>query len=322
MYDTTQPEYYDHPVFDPFSDFLKTNSYKDFQTEVTRWLWSGCTGGFVLGWARSGKTFAVERLEKNLFMRDGRAPIVVRVSIPERDGVSITDTFRFLCQCANLPMSNHSLSTVLAGNFKQYLLEQSTLNNTNTIVFLIDEVQRLTARQLAPFAEIYNDFKEKKIRTMTVLIGNQQESTRLLRESTKTSKRATQGRFFCQDFEYLGLTSQQEVRDCLKQYDDLRFPGENGPTFTEYFLPEAFAKGWRLETLSQSIWETFRTYQKEHQIRSFGLQYFREVADSLITHYLKKIDPYDCDIELIEHCFVQSSLLPTRIEKYLEIPSK
>jgi len=94
------------------------------------------------------------------------------------------------------------------------------------------------------------------------------------------------GRFFTLSTNFYGLKSEKDVKDCLKQYDTLRFPLEAGPTYTEYFLYNDFIKGWRLASISRLMWKVFREYKRKYKLTTWGMQYFIVATNILLTDFL------------------------------------
>lgn len=302
---------FEHPIYSSFGSFLTTDAYEYLHTEITRWLWTGVTGGLVLGQARVGKTAALERLQQDLTLRDQRKPAICYVYIPKRDRKTLTEVWRILCQSGNLRVTNNSKAGVMAQSYKEYLLDLSIRASVSQIVILVDEVQRLSADQLSAFVEIYDDFRQMNIRVMTVLVGNSDESDTLQEQIQQRSQAHLRGRMFCQYHVFYGLRSRAEIENCLAQYDTLRYPEDQGPTYTEQFLPAAYGKGFRLKTLAAPIWNSFKTYKKQYKIEGLGLQFFREVVDTLLIDYLSTgvIDPFSIDPALFDTCFNQSGLI-------------
>lgn len=302
-----------HPIFDPFNYFLNTDAYDEFKEDITRWLWTGCIGGYVTGHARSGKTSAVEKLCIEIRSRDGTKPPSLLVTIPPRDVNTIAELYRILCRSVNLRVTNASKAGVMVNQFTQYILDEITQKKSGEFVLFIDEMQRLTIKQLGVFAEIYDYLRPFKLRLFVVLIANTLESSFLLDEVSLSIHDHKRGRLFGQHHEFTGLATKNQFEKCLKQYDSLRYPDKTGPTCTELFLPNYFKDGWRMKDLSTPLWEEFKVYKAKYGIQYLGMQYFREVVDSLLTDHLRFYGPDDIPSELISMCFEQSSMTASSI---------
>lgn len=304
----TSHDYYDHPVFSPHRLRLMTPAITTLSDTLHRWLWTGCTGGFVTGSARIGKTTAMLTLLSTLRTRGGSGIPTEYVSIPVRDQRTVLSVFRNLCWSAQLPVKERDRTDHLSERYVHYLVDRAVEARCQYIVLIVDEMQHLVANQFNAFAELYDTLRLLDVTLMVVFVGNDQESTGLL-EQVETSRYAhIRGRFFTQSLTYRGLISKEQVEVCLQQYDDMRYPLD-GPTYTEFFLPQAVEGGWKLASLSSNIWRIFRHYQSNYQIESWGMQYFTAAVNTLLTDFLTYHGIDEFDDEMMHECIRMSGLV-------------
>ena len=58
---------------------------------------------------------------------------------------------------------------------------------------------------------------------------------------------------------------------------------------TQEFLPEEFKNGWRLESISDQIWDVFQDeYKSDLKLKSWAMQYFTAMLKTLLVDYLPK----------------------------------
>lgn len=309
----TAPDYYAHPVFHPEQLHLDTRAMQALREVLHRWLWTGATGGLILGAARTGKTRALRTLRDQLFSRGGTRIPVVYVSIPTRDQHTVLSVYRQLCLSARLTVRAQDRADHLAERYLHYLADQAAAADCPHVVVLVDEMQRLTPAQFGPFTELHDQLALIDINLTVVFIGNDQESARLLAAIEQPAFAHVRGRFFTQHVPFYGLCSQQEVQFCLSQYDTLRFPAE-GPTYTGYFLPEAVARGWCLRELSHDLWRVFHDYQTRHHLSSWGMQYFTAAVNTLLADFLPHSRLDAVDDELLHECIQLSGLIPSLVQ--------
>lgn len=305
-------DFYDHPVFHPKPSFLETPAMKKLSDDVHRMLWTGATGGLITGTPRVGKSTAVQKLATRLYTR-GRIPIPgYYVSIPRRDQHTITHVFRQLCYSVDLRVKKHDVADELSDRFVHYVADKAVEKNCEHAVLLVDEMQRLWLEQFDAFAELYDKLELLDIFLTVIFIGNDPECWLLVEKIEGPEYAHIHGRFFTQGFTFQGLTSKEQVKACLSQYDELRFP-ENGPTYTEYFLPKEVKKGWRLKSLSDDIWRVFSNYKKNYKVESWGMKYFSATINTLLSDFLPRYGIEALDDDMVHECIRISGLIPSLV---------
>src|SRR5690606_35619134 len=133
------------------------------------------------------------------------------------------------------------------------LVELADKSKSDILLLFVDEMQRLSLKQLNIFAELYDRLLVQRIHLMTVFIGNHPQCMELIELTKLDTSAHIRGRFFTQYYRFKGLASRKELEICLAQYDSLKYP-DDGPTYTEYFLPDAYQKGFRFISLSSGLW--------------------------------------------------------------------
>ncbi|MCW9012299.1 MAG: ATP-binding protein [Gammaproteobacteria bacterium] len=308
----TNTDYYNHPVFEPERLHIQTPAMKRLSEELHRWLWTGTTGGVILGMSRTGKTRAVRSLQSSLYTRGKIRVPVYYLSISDRDVQTILSVFRRLCWSVNLRNNARDKADHLSERFVHYIADNATEKNCRHAVLIVDEMQRLCPKQFNAFAEVYDQLLLLGINLMVVFVGNEQECWKLKEAIGKDRYAHIRGRFFTQGLSYKGLVSKAEVNYCLSQYDNLRYPNK-GPTYTEYFLPEAVKNGWRLSALSGDVWRIYREYQKNDEIESWGMQFFLAAINTLLTDFLPTYGVDHFNDDMIHESIRISGLLPSLV---------
>ncbi|WP_070988551.1 ATP-binding protein [Halofilum ochraceum] len=310
--DRSARDFYDHPVFQHDRLHLETPAIQGLRDELHRWLWTGATGGLILGAARVGKTTAVRTLASQLRARDNTPIPVYYVSMPLRDQHTVMTVFRQLCWSVGLRSANHDRADHLADRFLHYIADRAVESDSRYAVLIVDEMQRLTPLQFGPFAELHDRLRLLDMALTHFFVGNDQESSELLEACEQPRYAHIHGRFFAQRTTFPGLTSREQVHFCLSQYDRLRYPAD-GPTYTGYFLPEAEQQGWRLASLAGDLWRVFREYQTAYAIDSWGMQYFVATVNTLLTDFLADLGVEAFDDEMVHECVRISGLVPALV---------
>ncbi|TNE95041.1 MAG: ATP-binding protein [Gammaproteobacteria bacterium] len=309
-----ESDYDNHPVFKHNEVFLETAPFTELKNKLHQWLWTGATGGVILGSARSGKSMACEQLATKplLWTRGNIAIPTYYLSIAKRDKPTIRAIFRLLCSRYSLRTAPTDRTDDLSDRFIHYLTDGAAQAQCSRVVLIVDEMQRLTMEQFGPFTELYDRLRLLGLSLLVVFVGNEQESNKTLRMITHSEYAHLRGRFFIHGHHFSGLRTREDVEQCLAQYDRLRYPDE-GPTYTEFFVPEAFRTGWRLASLSGILWRVFRQYQKNYQIPDWGMQYFASTVSVLLRDYLSKNRVELCDEDMIDACFQVSGLVASPV---------
>ena len=95
-----------------------------------------------------------------------------------------------------------------------------------------------------------------QIRLYTFLVGHQE----LLAVKTAFQKaRKTQivARLMVEEFPFFGIRNARDVATCLNGYDTTTFPHDTDWSFTRFYLPQAFAAGYRLVDDATVLWRCF-----------------------------------------------------------------
>jgi hypothetical protein len=277
---------------------FETPAFQHLVEILTEWLWSGATGGFVVGAPRIGKSWAARSLTNRLRLRDGRSVPVFYMSIVDRDTKTIAEISRRACIDQQLPITGRANADRLSEQFLTHVCDVQIEAGVRTAVLIVDEFDHLTPRQFNAFAELFNRLDQLHRTMMTVFIGNKAESLRLLGAMTGNEYKRIRGRFFKRFDEYYGIRNRAELTELMTQYDTLRYP-ENGPTYCAAFLPEAVNAGWRLAGLSKDLWRIYAEIAKSCDLESWGLEYVVGTLNILVTDLLPRYGWQDIDDELL-----------------------
>jgi len=310
------PDYYDHPIFNPLKFKLETPEMTRLQNFLLQLLWTGCTGAYILGGSRYGKSYAIEILIQwqRLVLRNGKPVPSLYFSVPETDTGTIASLHLNLCDSAGLDTKSRTTGSALMNRFLTFMIDTAVEQKAEYFILFVDQMNRLNIKQLNAFAHLYDIMWHAKINLMTIFIGNTYDCDHLLDHINQQENAHLYGRFFTRHFDFHGLESVNDVKACLQQCDTLRFPAENGPTYTAFFLPDAAKLGWKLASLASQLWRIFQEYQKTYKIPSWGMQYFYGTVKTLLVDFLPKLDVNDVDDRIIHECFRVSGLIPDSVK--------
>jgi hypothetical protein len=132
-------------------------------------------------------------------------------------------------------------------------------HGSDTLVLIADEMQCVTAEGYSWIIDISNDLHALKVRMITIVFG--QPELESLRTTFKEMHRGDiLGRFLARFFAFEGIGSAVELREVMRYYDTpegLVYPEHSDWCFTRFFLPQAYANGWRLSSCAGELWAQF-----------------------------------------------------------------
>lgn len=234
---------------------IKTPACEVLFAKLLEWITSGQLGGMVYGRPRLGKTSAVRYVLKmlQLFLKEP----LPWFEVPARQEAVKTDGafFEYLLKCVG-----HQHCTGTAGQkrtrLKEFLFERAKSSSWDAVILFFDEAQYIAETRYMWLQNLSNELEKEGVRLFVLLVGQHQ----LLHRRTVILEQGLEeivGRFMAQDMPFPALTSVDSVRSCLTGYDNAKFPDEDGQPFGAYYVPQAYANGWRLSSLSEDMWDAF-----------------------------------------------------------------
>jgi len=211
---------YDHPLYKPLWLKFRTPQVVALDKKIKQWLYSGITGGIIQGESRIGKSTAVEILYQNYMTRGKKQPIFCQLFIvPNRDQFTIASIYRELLVSTQQKIRSSRSTEQNVADISEFLMDKAMLNDDRIVMLWIDEFQKLSIRQMEIFVELHNRLRREGVTLFAFFIGNDLESSDLLKQSTKDRYAHIHGRFFTQVYRFEGITTKDQLRTCLRQYD-------------------------------------------------------------------------------------------------------
>jgi hypothetical protein len=124
------------------------------------------------------------------------------------------------------------------------------------IVLLVDEAQQLHEKHYRWLMGIHNLLNLRSVHLITILVG-QHQLTHQRTAFLRGQKENIVGRFMVHMFEFRGLHTEKETELTLTEYDQEEYPVESGWSYTRYFAPIPFSRGWRLAHIAPVLWKSF-----------------------------------------------------------------
>jgi hypothetical protein len=137
--------------------------------------------------------------------------------------------------------------------------------SSKLVMLALDEAQNLEIDQLDWLKALTENLLNMGYKPFALLVG--QPEILLLRELLRDcSRQDIVQRFMLRSHALRGLRSAAEVRPLLRDADSAVWPPGSGQSHTQFFAPDAWRSGWRLENETEGLWQAFR-----HHAQAIGL---------------------------------------------------
>ncbi len=174
-----------------------------------------------------------------------------------------------------------------------FLKQEAKLNSTNRIVLIVDEAQKLLYPHYQWLMDIHNHLDAEGIALTVILVG-QDELHHMRTVFVQTKKTQIVGRFMVYEKDFSGIRDKEDMRICLQSYDEIsKYPVNDGPTYTQFFFPEKYERGFRLSFASEELFNIYQDIRKQNhkkieEKKDIPMQY----VTLAVEYYLKTFGIY------------------------------
>jgi hypothetical protein len=236
---------------------LQTPSIAEFGKTIQQWAAERLPGGIVTGYPQTGKTTAIIHWAGR-FLREteGRTlPIIVMTAPPP--GLTSRGFYQHLLQAGKLgPWQSGTVGQLLP-RLQAGIVKRIVSHDSRYMVFLIDEANNFNLKYWQLLKDLENQLLMYEQLRLTFIAVGSSELKGARRTLYTAAECALTARFMVRQFEFRGVLNLEELRHILSGYDITRWPAADGPTYTEYFLPQAYAEGFRMAQHAQTLWSVF-----------------------------------------------------------------
>lgn len=266
-----------HPLTYENGACLDTPPLTELSDALTKFAFQGCVCLLVYGMPRTGKSTASKVVA--IRVEGVKAAVVYSTVIKTEKG-----SFSTLMQALQLSRGGRLRFPSLTPEnafIRQALADCEELD-TVRVWILIDEAQYLSYEQMIGLKGTLTEMAKSGLAPLCVLFG-QPEMLAKPQKFKSAGDASLVHRFVSHKYRMRGLT-REEFGQVLKLYDDSRWPEEGGPTYTEYFAPQQWAKGWRMTNLEPHLKKAFSAVSesKGRSLDDLPIAYFMEAATSVL----------------------------------------
>lgn len=182
-------------------------------------------------------------------------------------------------------------------------------------VLVVDEIQHWRPNDYHVLADLHNYLKGQGI-TLTVIGFAQSEIYERLTGLHAVEHHAIVGRFFTEIIPFRGCRNVEELTTILAGCDDnSEYPVGSGTSYTAFFVPEAFAAGFRLVPLAGLFWKAFDGSVKGKYVNNLPMQHVREaIADLLLL-----IAPHDSALFEADEKLVSEAVRRSGVRTFCDV---
>ncbi|MFU2489062.1 ATP-binding protein [Thauera sp. WH-1] len=152
---------------------------------------------------------------------------------------------------------------------------------------LIDEGQNWHTREYTFLRDLANQLREQDGYILTTIIFGDprlDDMSATFREKRKD----LWARFLMRPEPFFGIRNVSDLRSFLAEHDSAKrceYPAGSGISYTEFFLPSAYASGWRLADQAQHVWDAFVQAATDvgQQFSDIGMQWVGETVIHFLT---------------------------------------
>ncbi len=240
---------------------IKTPVVHQFSKFVVRGLLEGSQGALVYGRPRRGKTMGMRWVLKELRKLIGCQ--VPHVWIPTR-GVKVAserEFFQHILRWAKCHHYREGSSGDKRDRLAELLASRALRSPISTIIMVFDEAQLLTNSHFQWILNIGNELEARGGLLYCLFLGQQElEGTkdRLIDQGMEQFV----GRYMVDTFEYTGITSEEDLRLCLEQFDKTPSPENHDRRWHQLYMPDLLPAEMPLSGCASAAWAKFSAMSK------------------------------------------------------------
>jgi len=214
------------------------------------------TGCCLSGRSGVGKSCALELMESALHERMPRL-CIFRHDIHNHQIPSIRAFFKhFLSTVQHAEKKGETYD--LRERLINILVDDARISGMGMVLLFIDEAHAMLIQDFDFLKDVYNDLNKQGIQLITVLMGQEPDLDATIERLKNARRLDLIGRFAMRVVPFRAYNSVNDLSVILKGIDSTRHPDENGPTWTEFFFPQAYQRGFRLENEAENFMAAIR----------------------------------------------------------------
>nr|QWM97316.1 ATP-binding protein [Lysobacter sp.] len=246
-----------HPLLKLFRPSIATCAIERLADGIHSALDVSYRGLGVFGFARFGKTEAINYLMSHLDWLKDRTGALLQVDAPDSRKRTDSTFYQSWLTLLGVRIPPRAQPDELCGLIMGRLIEVAQNTNTRLVVVFIDEAQRLLPLDYENLVSLDNRMTRAGYYFFAVFV-HQRDITGYSNEVIANNEYPPHvaGRFLIRKLEFTGLQDVEEVAFALSRYDTgTEWPPGSGIGYTQHFASVAFVNGFRLASYAQALWD-------------------------------------------------------------------
>ncbi|MBX7276745.1 ATP-binding protein [Pseudomonas sp. ERGC3:05] len=281
---------------------------------IREMVWLRHTGLFMYATPRMGKTRCACAIQQ-----------IISAEFPDKypvyhvaDDNRIVNFARDLEVSLNLVKKERETYSLMIEKIILHVRSKLSVLGGDHFVLIVDEIQLLTLEHYKILLVIHNRLESLGICMTTVGFG--QPSILQRRELLNSIKAHNLvARFLSEAIRFDGCLSAKSFLNILFQFDhEKQYPVDSGCSFTNFFLPCAFAAGFRLSSCHERIWSFLEVQVGAILLESVPLEHIFRIIENILVYGRKE----DCDEFTLSDKLVQLALDRSRVGEFLDLTNK
>jgi hypothetical protein len=216
------------------------------------------SGLVIWGQTRYGKTSAVKYCAKSLGIDFPNFPISIynaRLDIAPKKGDFYTQLLEVV---GHARWEDKCSVAVKHARLVNFMAAAASADARMVYIVFLDEAQRMEQCHFNWVKDIYNDLMDKGVILLPILVGLKQliDQKKAFLKSGEEGE-AVVNRFMLYEHPFRGIREKVDFQTSLGFYDIATYPPDSDWSYTRFFLPQAYANGFRLASIGDVLWDAF-----------------------------------------------------------------
>jgi len=185
----------------------------------------------------------------------------------------------------------------LKNRLAEHLVTRVLETANDRVLLIVDRAHDLTSHQLSLLTELQDSLNLAEVR-LTLALGGHAQLLARRDELYQQGVLEPYRRLFDRTLPVSGAKSPEDLAYFLESFDTTHFPEGTGPTYAQFYFPEAYARGWRLHGEASRLWSAFvRVLEPYDKVVDVEMDYVSQtvcsVLDDAFRHGSKALPPSD-----------------------------
>lgn len=232
---------------------LPTYPAEELYAQVRRIVALRETGCCFLAPPGAGKTFAIE-IACQLLKVERPELVTVVYDAQNQQFPSIRAFFKgFLETLGHTQLIGESYD--LRSRVVHWFIDAGLSSGTNMVVLFIDEAQTLALKDFDFLKDVFNALGRSNVQLITILVGQDPDMKFVIDGIRSKQRLEIIGRFTMRLTRFRCFNSVRDIEYVLRGIDEAEYPIGLKKTWTQYFFPQAYDSGFRLQTEAHRFYD-------------------------------------------------------------------